>query len=186
MLLIAAPLFMGILVVGTQTIVAISGPDFALSGQILKILGLATAIIYFGTISSHVVVAINAQKRMLPVYIVTAILSVIGYILLIPIYGMWAAAWLTVGSELVVAIGSTWFALRAARDGINWSAAIKIIACSILMAAGIWPLQDLWLPIPIITGAVIYMILIMLFRVVSKDTIKEILDFRKGSETLDV
>lgn len=181
-LLFAAPLLAGVLALGSETILFISGPEFALSGDILKILSLATFMIYLGTISSHVVVAIDKQKAMLPSYIAVAIATVILYILFIPTYGMWAAAWLTVFSETAIAIASTWFAYKAAPNLFAGGKMAKIFISAAVMGLAVLPLRHIWLPVPIVAGMLIYAVMIFITGAISKDTIKEILDFRKGPQ----
>lgn len=186
MLLIAIPMAVGTIIMAVPAMIFISGQDFAASGQILKILALATAVIYFGTISSHVVVAINKQMKMLPIYIIVAVLTVLGYVTLIPSYGMIAAAWLTVASETAVAIASTIIALKASPRGFSWSVTFKSLFASLVMALAILPVRDLWLPIPIATGVFVYMVLIVITGAISKATIKEIFSQRHGEATIDV
>ncbi len=185
MMLFAFPLFIGILVIGTEAMIFISGEDFAESGGILKILTLATVMIYFGTISSHVVVAINKQKAMIPTYIIVAIITLILYIIFIPKYGMWAASWLTVFSEGSVAMVATWFAYKSASNIIAVKTIAKIFFCSVIMGLMILPIRNFWLPIPIIAGMLIYTILILVTKAISKETIKEIISFRKGPQLIE-
>ncbi len=180
-MLLAAPLALGTLVMGVPAMVFVSGHEFAESGQILKILAFAVSIIYLGTVSSHVVVAVNAQMKMLPVYISVAILTVAGYILLIPAYGMWAAAWLTLFSESLVALAATWIAFKAAPQGFSWSIIFKTIFASCVMALVILPIKDVWLPIPLLTGVAVYTLLIFLLGAISKSTLKEIFSWRKDN-----
>ncbi len=184
MFLFAAPLVAGVLVLGTQAIIFISGAEFAISGDILKILSLATFMIYIGTISSHVVVAIDKQKAMLPAYIVVAIATVILYIIFIPTYGMWAAAWLTVFSETAIAIAATWFAYKASPNLFSIVTVAKIILASVVMALAIMPLRNLWLPIPVFAGMLIYAVLIYVTGAISKETVREILASKRGVEPL--
>jgi len=183
-LLFAVPLVVGVLVLGTQAIIFISGEEFALSGDILKILSLATFMIYFGTISSHVVVAIDKQKAMLPAYFVVAVVTVILYIIFIPPYGMWAAAWLTVFSETAIALAATWFAYRSAPNIFSFMTIAKIIFAALVMGLAILPLRHLWLPIPIIAGMAIYTVMIFVTGAISKETVREILSARKGVEPI--
>lgn len=180
-MLLAAPLALGTLVMGVPVMTFVAGQEFAESGQILKILAFAVSIIYLGTVSSHVVVAVNAQMKMLPVYISVAVLTVAGYILLIPAYGMWAAAWLTLFSESLVALAATWIALRAAPQGFSWSIIFKTIFASGIMALAILPIKNVWLPIPLLTGVAVYTLLIFLLGAISKSTLKEIFSWRKDN-----
>jgi len=185
MLLLAVPLAAGVAVMGVPTMILIAGPDFAAAGQILKILSIATAIIYVGTVASHVVVAVDAQRKMLPVYIVTAVLTVTGYILLIPAYGMWAAAWLTVVSEVAVASGAMYFTLHAAPHGLDVSALLKILFSAGVMMLAILPLKNLWLPIPILAGVLIYSALILITGAISMGTLKELMTMRRGETIIE-
>ncbi|MBU2566175.1 flippase [Patescibacteria group bacterium] len=184
-LLFAIPLVAGVFVLGTPAMILISGPDFAASGDILKILTLAIAAIYFGTISSHVVVAINAQMKMLPIYVIVAVLTIIGYIIYIPPYGMWAAAWLTVFSEVAVALGSTWFALRSAPGSMPIVQILKIILASVVMTLVIYPLRNLWVPIPVIIGMLTFAALVIATGAIAPKTIKMIFNTKKVAELSD-
>ncbi len=185
MALIALPLVAGTMLVGTQAMIWISGPEFVVSGTILKILALATGLIYIGTISSHVVVAIDAQRKMLPIYIIVAIITLILYILLIPPFGIWAAAWLTVFSEAMVAIASSWFALKAAPGGFPTVPFLKTLLATVLMSAIVWPLRNAFLPIPILAGMISYTIFILLTGAISKRTVKHLLQWRQGVHPME-
>ncbi len=186
MTILAAPMLLGTAVLGGQIMRFVAGQAFAASGDVLKILMLAVAIIFFGTVSSHAIVALNAQRRTMPLYITTALIILVSYIIFIPVYGMFAAAWLTVASEAIVAIGTTLISLRITHTHLHWSPILKAIAAAIIMALAIEPLKNLWLPIPLCSGVLIYSVLILLFGAISRDTLKEILSFRRGTPTADI
>ncbi|MDD5503584.1 MAG: polysaccharide biosynthesis C-terminal domain-containing protein, partial [Candidatus Thermoplasmatota archaeon] len=108
-----------------------------------------------------------------------------GYIFLIPQYGMVAAAWLTVASETAVAAAATWFSLRVAPNGLAWGVLLKSFFAALVMALAILPLKNLWLPIPIMAGVIVYSVLVVVTGAVSKDTLKEIFAARRGEPTID-
>lgn len=186
MMILAAPLVAGTWVMGGRIMQAVAGKDFAVSGDVLKILMLAAGVIFFGTVSSHAVVALNLQLRMLPVYVATAVVALAGYVLLIPRYGMWAAAWLTVFSEVCIAVAATVLTLVQSHTTIRLGPHLKAVASALLMALAIQPLKDLWLPVPILSGAAVYAILIVASGAVSRETLKDLLAFRRGAPTADV
>lgn len=186
MTMLAAPMVVGVFVLGTRVMMLVAGDDYAASGQILKILVLAVAIIFIGTVSSHTIVALDCQRRMLPIYIGTALITLAGYLFFIPQYGMWAAAWLTVISEAFVALGSSIISLRVSRTKIFWPPIIKCLVAAALMGLAITPLKNAWLPLPIFVGAFVYTALIVLSGAISKETLKEILSFRRGTPTADI
>ncbi|MBI4139120.1 flippase [Candidatus Uhrbacteria bacterium] len=185
MLILAAPLVAGTLLLATRGMILVAGPDFAVSGGVLQILILAVGMIFFGTVSSHAIVALDAQRSMLPIYIAVAVVTLAGYILFIPTYGMWAAAWLTVFSEFCIALGSTAMVIK--KSGARWSpaAGLKAVAAAVVMAFVIRPLQDLPLVIPVLAGAATYTLLVLASGAVSKETIRDILSIRKPPPTLE-
>lgn len=186
MLLISTPLIGGALILGERIMTTVAGRDFAISGDILKILIVAAVIIFIGTVSSHAIVALDAQRRMLPIYIGVAVLTLIGYLLFIPTYGMWAAAWLTVFSEGAVAFGATLVSLRLSGTQVSLVPYLKIGFATFLMSVAIEPLRDLPLIIPIGAGAIIYATLIFALGVVSRETLRDILAFRRPAPTPDL
>jgi O-antigen/teichoic acid export membrane protein len=186
MMLMAAPLVAGTLVVGGPVMQIVAGADFAASGDILKILALAVGLIFLGTVSSHAIVALDAQRRTVPLYIAVALLTLMGYLILIPRFGMYAAAWLTVASESVVAIGTTVISLRRSRTRLPWGQLGKCLAAAGIMALTVWPLRELWLPIPVTLGAVVYLGFILIFNVVTEKSVKELVFFRQGAPPADV
>jgi len=131
-------------------------------------------------------VAVNKQMTMLPVYIVVAVLAVAGYVTLIPVYGMWAGAWLTVASETAVAVAATWIALKASPRGFAWNVLLKSLFASAVMALAILPVRDLWLPIPILTGMIVYTVLVVVTGAISKGTLQEILSMRRGEAPTEI
>lgn len=181
MALCAAPIIAGTIALSTQIMTLVAGPDFITAGPILNILVIAAGVIFLGTVSSHAVVALHQQRKMLKIYIITAIITLIGYALFIPEYGMWAAAGLTVFSESIVALGSTIATIRTSRTSIHLWPLLKVFGSAGIMYLAVLPLRELPLLIPILVGGIVYTILILLSGVISNATIKDILTFKKQS-----
>jgi len=100
----AVPIVVGTQAVAQPLIELIAGPGYELSADILKLLILVVFGVFMGALFGHLVVAINKQKPMTWGYVAVAILSIIGYFLVIPTYGVWGAAWMTLFSEGLIAI----------------------------------------------------------------------------------
>ncbi len=183
MALIAAPIIAATLAVSKPIMILVAGSTFAESGPILNILVFAAGIIFLGTVSSHAVVALHLQRDMLKYYIIVAILTLAGYCVFIPKYGVWAAAGLTVFSESCIALMTTIATIRRSKISLDYIPILKILfsalgmfICTNLLAA--YPLY-----ISLSAGCSIYTICILLSGVVSNDSLREILAIKKGSNT---
>ena len=104
MMLFAIPMMFGAITLSKKIMQFIAGPDFAESEKILSILAIAVFGVFLGAVFGHTAVAINRQKETLWIYISNAIITLIGYLIFIPIYGMLGAAWMSVFSELYAGI----------------------------------------------------------------------------------
>lgn len=100
----AVPLIVGILFLARPIMVLIAGPSFEQSGDVLKILILAVGAIFLSVLFGSIINIINKQKVMLWGYVAGAVIGVGGYILTIPRYSYWGAAWATLVSECVILI----------------------------------------------------------------------------------
>ncbi len=174
MLVLCVPLVIGTWALGPQLMTAIAGQDFVNSGVVLRILVLAVAIIYFNTVTTHAIVALQAQRKMLPFYVFVAIVTLTGYLVLIPRYGIWAAAWLTVFSELIICLASTIVTYRLQAFRLNLKKSSAILFAGILMGCFVWPLRDYPLFLPFCVGAVSYIGCLFLFGAITKDMLKQL------------
>ncbi len=174
MLLFTTPLVIGVWALGRQIMSAVAGIEFAQSGVVLRILILAVAIIFFNTVTSHAIVALQAQRKMLPVYAVVAVLTLTSYLFFIPRYGIWAAAWLTVGSELIICAASTIVTYRLQPFQLQLKRSSAILLSGIIMGCFVWPFRGFPLLIPLGIGALSYIGCIFLFGAITKDMLKQL------------
>jgi O-antigen/teichoic acid export membrane protein len=179
MMLLISPLIVATWLLGTRVMAAVAGTDFIQSGPVLQILILAVGVIYLNTVLSHAVVAVDAQKKMLPVYIAVAALTLAGYVAFIPAYGIWAAAWLTVGSEFAVGLGSLAVTKNVSRLDFRIRTSAVSIAAAALMGLAIWLVRDQPLAVPLGIAAVTYAAAVYLLGGVPKEVLRDILSFRK-------
>ncbi|MBD3251625.1 oligosaccharide flippase family protein [Candidatus Uhrbacteria bacterium] len=183
--LLTMPMIFGTLLVADQAMVLVAGPEFLASGDVLRILMIATGSIYLGTIFSHAVVALDKQKAMLPYYIAVALVTLILYILFIPTYGIWAAAWLTVFSEVTIAIITLIMTVVAGKMKLNWMTTGKALIASLIMIAIARPFLNQSLALTMIIAIAVYTILIIVMKAVTKEMLLELLRTRKGAPTAD-
>lgn len=175
MMLLICPMIAGTIALGPELMAAIAGEDFRQAGNVLQVLMLAVGAIYINTIFSHAVVAINAQKRMLPVYIAVAIGTLAGYLLLIPKLGMYGAAWLTVASEAVIMIGNIAITTKNQPLKLAWRPSFAAITASLAMILTVFPFRNYPLPIPLLIGVATYLALVFLLGGVTKEMLKQIM-----------
>jgi O-antigen/teichoic acid export membrane protein len=101
--LIAIPFSVGAIMLGVPVMTAVK-PDLILAGQVLAVLGPAAAVVFFNSLYGHAVVAVKKQKIMVLAYLLVAAVAIAGYVIYIPLYGAWAAAWVTLVSEALIGL----------------------------------------------------------------------------------
>jgi len=174
LVMIIVPIIFGVYFVGERVMSFVAGNDFALSGTILKILILAAGAIFAGTLFGHVIVAVRKQKQMIWGYASVALISLAGYIVFIPTYGYWAAAWVTVFSEGAIALLTffvVWKNTAVVPGGVNF---LKTILASLAMSLFLYFFPALNLLLLIVSGATIYLIILYFLGGYSKETVTEI------------
>lgn len=184
MMMMLVPMIVGVWLLGTRIMTLVAGPEFASSGPILSILIVAIGAIYLNTVFSHAVVALDKQRQMIPVYAGTAIIALIGYFMLIPVYGMWAAAWITVASEIIVGTGSLIVTQKLVDVGYRAKVTLASIGASLLMAGAVYLLRDQMILVPIVAAILVYSLGLFLFGGVSKEALGEILNVKRKQPPL--
>lgn len=179
MMLLALPMTVGVIILAERIMHLIGGEDFIISGRPLQILAIAVFGVYLGAIFGHAAVSINRQKQTLWIYISNAIITLIGYLIFIPRFGMYGAAWMTVFSELYAGF-LLWLTIRYySGQKLLLKNLAKISFSTLVMGLAVWYWQNLNIVILIILATVIYSLLILATRVISRETFKEILDIKK-------
>ncbi len=173
MMILAVPIIIGTQFIATEIVTCAAGNDFVLSGPILQVLILACGLIFFGIIPTHAIVAISKQKKLISFYLFTAITSLVGYLILIPIISYFGAAWMTVYSEAIVAFAAFYLLWKYVKFIPNFKITFKAFLASIIMASFIFLIINytrnisIILPISIIT----YFVSLYLFKGINKNDI---------------
>ena len=180
MMLLALPLVVGGILLATPIMTLVAGEDFASSGPILAVLLIGIFGLYVGAIFGHLAVAINKQKQTMWIYISNAIITVIGYFLLIPTYGMWGAAGMTLFSEFYAGIMLFFTVRHYIRMKLNMTAFAKIAFSAIVMGAVISLFKHLHVLLLIPLGGAVYIAFLVGFGAMSRETVQEILRVNKN------
>jgi O-antigen/teichoic acid export membrane protein len=77
---------------------------------------------------------LKKQKKLIPLYIFVSITALIGYLIFIPKYSYFGAAWITIYSEAAVAIASMFYVYKFTNFIPKNYSTLKSILASALMA----------------------------------------------------
>lgn len=105
----------GIVWAGAPTLALIKS-DFAASVPALRVLSLGLPFFFLSSLFMWALIALKKQTVLALVYGGSMAGNIIANILLIPVWGYMAAAWITVGSEFVVLVLTSWLVLWYLRD----------------------------------------------------------------------
>lgn len=175
--IIAIPMVFGIATLAPLIMHLLAGPDFGNSIPILRILVIATFSIFITTLFGYMVPALNQQKKMLVGYAFVAVTAFIGYLILIPRYSIYGAAWTTVYAETMVLLISMFIVFRTARVSLHYGTLLKSVLSAGGMFLVLWVLtpliQQITLPrvevaaeliILTVIGAAVYAVLMLLTK----------------------
>lgn len=173
--MVAVPLVVGTYFLGRPLMTLVAGEEFAVSGDILKILMLACGVIFLGVLFAHVIVVTNQQKKMIWGYLATAVIALIGYLIFIPRYSYWGAAWMTVVSESMIAAISFIVAYRTTKIIPSFKIFGKVLIASLIMAIPLYLFNDYNVLLLISLAAFIYLITLYLVGGIKKEMILEVI-----------
>lgn len=177
--ILAVPLAVGTFFLGRPIMTLVAGEDFLISGDILKILMLACCVIFLGVLFGHAVVAINRQKQMIFGYLATAVIALAGYLVFIPKYSYWGAAWMTVVSESMIALITFLVVYKYTKTAPNLKVFGKAILASLLMAIPLYFFSDYNLLLLISLAAFVYLIAIYLLKGITREMVVEVFKLKK-------
>ncbi|MEK7640265.1 MAG: flippase [Patescibacteria group bacterium] len=128
--LLAIPLAVGTGFVAIQVMRLVGGSAYVAAAPALTVLMVATACIFFGNLFANAVVAVGAQRRMLWAYATVAVVTLTGYFIAIPRAGIQGAAWMTLVSELAIALTGIILILRVTQAKLHWHRLARtLLAC---------------------------------------------------------
>ena len=107
-----------------------------------------------------------------------AVITLTLYLTLIPRLGMAAAAWLTVFSEIYVAIFLTITVSKYIEHKLQLKTFWKVVIATAIMGMVVYSIQALHVLLVVLIGALIYAVLLFGMKAVSKETIREVLSIK--------
>lgn len=173
--IIAIPVAFGAQVIADGLAVFIGGPDFEGSGAVLKILTIATLGVFFGALYGHAIVAVNKQRIMVWGYIVTAAITIAGYFIFIPRFGMFGAAWMTLFSEILITLLTFFVVYKTAKAWPKLTTAFKAIVASLVMYLVLSIIPENHVLIDLVLGGFIYAAVLFAIGGVKLSTLKSLI-----------
>lgn len=156
MMMLALPFAAGSYIVG-EPLMTLIKPDLTQAGTLLHILGPTAGAVFLGSLFGHAVVAVQKQRIMTWSYVAVAALAIAGYVVFIPMFGMFAAAWVSLCSELLIALLAAIVVCRTASFAPNVGLTARSIAASGAMLVVIAALH-VHVIIEIILGIATYLV----------------------------
>ena len=171
--IISAIMIASVFLISSPLMILLAGEEFALSGPLLNILILATVGIFFGTLFTYLIVAINAQKQMIKYFLTVAIIGIIGYFIFIPAYSYWGAAYMTLLVEWLL----VFFAYLVAKKNVALKINFKVLFKSILAALVSFSLLSFLsinLVVKLSALVFVYFLILYFLKTVSRSDLRQI------------
>ncbi|MBI4812346.1 oligosaccharide flippase family protein [Candidatus Falkowbacteria bacterium] len=162
--ILALPIVIGAQFTAERVMTLVAGKEFAAAGPVLKILIMAAGIIFLGSMFAHAIIAIDRQRKIIGAYVFTSITAFFGYLFFIPTYSFFGAAWVTVYSELAIALASVFIFWKYAKFLPNFKIFLKSFLASLLMGATLYFLPSFNLFLTLAAAIIIYAGALYLFK----------------------
>lgn len=177
MVILALPMIIGTQFIANEMMTIIAGKEFSISGSVLKILIIAIGAIFLGCMFSHAIIALGKQKKIIGAYIFTSITALIGYLFFIPKFSYIGAAWVTIYSELIIALAAVYYVWKYSKFLPNLKIFIRSLAATVIMAIALYIIPSsfyssgIGLMIFLSVAGIIYFAFLYLFKGITKNDI---------------
>jgi O-antigen/teichoic acid export membrane protein len=168
------PISVGIFVLAGPLTPLLLGPAFGPSEPGLRILSIALGIAF---VNNAFIGALNASDRQLSFTWAAGwslVANVALNLTLIPLFGYIGASWATVATELTLGLAGWILTARYVGRLPVFTLSWRVVAAGLVMGIAIYPLHSLnglGVAIPIVAGAVVYGVAVLLLRGVTLDEI---------------
>ncbi|HET6998424.1 MAG TPA: flippase [Solirubrobacterales bacterium] len=160
------------------------GPDYVSGSTVLTILIAAFIPICIGNVAGNMVVAMDLQRRYIWFAALGLVFNVGLNLILIPKYGIEAAAWVTLLTEVVVVSLSLWMVLRKIELRLSLLRMGLALLAAVVSALAVWGLREAGAGaiVLILAMTALYPALLIAFRALDLDELRRLLRNRKAPE----
>jgi len=190
MLLLVIPFVCGAAVLSKQVLGLFSTGEIAAHGYpIVPVVALASSFLCIGIPFEMILTLVKKTKIIGLAYALSAAVNIALNLLVVPVWGIFAAAVTTlVGYTLLVAI-EVFFSLKEFRFDISWSSIVKSMAAAAVMTVVIWLMhpQGAWNTIiTVLVGAAVYAAGLFLLKTFTRQEISFYMGFfRRRDDIID-
>jgi len=170
MLAAALPLAAGGAVLAKPLIVLVAGPEFASAAPVLSVLVWAIAVLFVYIPVNSLVIS-QLTKKAAAITGINVAVNIIGNIILIPRYGIMAAAVMTVISESIQGIFYFYFVKSRVTKFAFLKNFWQPALAAFLMAVVLWPLKEKALILTLPVGAAVYALALLVSGFVKREDI---------------
>lgn len=168
------PLVVGTWILADSIMTFVSGMNFIASGNVLRVIILATGILFLGQLFGHAIVAIGKQKQTLWVYFLGALSALGIYFAIIPTYSYMGAAWATVIVEAMVNTILFIILWRYTKFWPHFGIFFRSLIASVIMGFVLITITWQHVIIAVIVGSVLYFVICYSIGGIHKNMIREI------------
>ncbi len=168
LLLVALPITVGGFILAEPIVGLLFGPEYAPAAPLLAILIWVVPLMFLSEFLGYVVVIAGREGRVARAIVLSSSINIAANVLLIPRYGVLAAAIITVVTELVLCSQYLWM-LRDLLGQMRWGALLRAATAVAFMAVLVYLVRDLPVPASVALGGLLYGGLLLALRVVGAD-----------------
>ena len=182
MMAAALPMAAGGMVLSAKLIALVAGPEYAPAAPVLSVLIWAPAILFMYIPVNSLVIS-QLTKKAVVITGANVVVNIAGNLLLIPRFGIQAAAAMTVVSERLQGLFYFYFVRRKITDFRFVSNFFKPAAAALAMGLVLWPLRTHSLALTLPLGAGVYSLALLATGFASKEDIRTVkkLFFKKDA-----
>lgn len=172
LLLLSVPIGFGVIIVSKGVVLLLFGDGFVNSGPVLAVMGIVLLLTYQNMLIGQFLISVDRQNLWTWVMAVATFVSIPLDLILVP----WCQATFNNGAiggaiSFVITEGGMMIAgLRfMPQNTLNRATgltALKILFAGAVMVGVTWWVRDLFVAIPIIVGALVYLVIILLLKIV--------------------
>jgi O-antigen/teichoic acid export membrane protein len=186
LLVLAVPIGLGVFVIADSLVLLLFGDGFAKSGPVLAVMGLAMIFTYQNVLLAHFLISTDRQYGLTVLIGLAMLATILLDIVLVP----WCQKTLDNGaiggalSYVITEAGIFICCLRLLPQGTfgrdQARIYVQVLLVGLIMVVTTWWLRDLFIAIPIGFGAVIYVGLLVLLRLLPEEDWQMMKDLGKG------